>query len=557
MAAGRRKQHRAIVLTAIAFVSCFGTIPGAEAQVQEPVPPWFRRAVPGRRGAPVQVLPNTFWCAAFSPDGRSIAAVGGSQQSPGKLIVWDLPGNQVKYQHDEAKGIRSLAYAPDGKTLALALYDGKVRLIDASTGKEKQVLQGHKNGVNCVAFSPDGQTLASASLDQTAKLWDLKSGKEKMTLRGHTEYVLCVAFSPDGRTLGTCSGTSTHPQTGGNAKLWDVSTGKDKATLPSPQMPIEYLAFSPDGRTVATASWDGSVKLWDAESGNPTGSIAAHVQGGFAVQFSQDGKMLATAGGTNQGPGGVVKLLEVPSGKEIAALPHPSNVWSVQFSPDGRTLAVACWDNTVKLWELATRKERAVLTIAPPGQPVTASAGSPDAKSLSREQLYNLWTDLGNGDAPRAYRALWSLVESGKPAVQLMEEQIPGLFEDKPVSIDLSRTAALIAQLDDDQVTVREKATAELKNLGKAAEPAMRQALEQAPSAEVDYRLKLLLSNLSGEAPRNIHLIRAIEVLENQGTGEARALLDQLAGKKSKEPLASEARAALERLNQRNSKNRG
>jgi hypothetical protein len=468
-------------------------------------------------------------------------------------MVWDLPGNQVKYQHDEAKGIRSLAYAPDGKTLALALCDGKVKLIDSTTGKDKQVLEGHKNGVNCVAFSPDGQTLASASLDQTAKLWDLKTGKEKMTLRGHTEYVLCVAFSPNGRTVGTCCGTSTHPQTGGNAKLWDVSTGKDKATMPSPQMPMEYLAFSPDGHTVATVSWDGNVKLWDTESGNPTGSIAAHVQGGFAVQFSRDGKTLATAGGTNQGPGGVVKLLEVPSGKEIAALSHPSNVWSVQFSPDDRTLAVACWDNTVKLWELATRKERAVLSIPPGGQVAkgnATSAGQPP----SRQQLYNLWTDLGSADAPRAYRAIWSLAESGKPAVQLMEEQIPSLFEDKPVAVDSSRTAKLIAQLDDDDAGVREKATAELKALGKAAEPAIRQALEKAPSAEVDYRLKLLLGNLSGEAPRNIHVIRAIEVLENQGTAETRALLDQLAGKKNKEPVAQEAKAALERLNQRNSK---
>ncbi len=135
-----------------------------------------------------------------------------------------------------------------------------------------------------------------------------------------------------------------------------------------------------------------------------------------------------------------------------------------------------------------------------------------------------------------------------------MEEQIPALFEEKPVPLDSSRAAKLIAQLDDDEASVREKATAELKALGKGAEPAMRQALEKTPSAEVDYRLRLLLSNLSGEAPRNIHLIRAIEVLENQGTAEARTLLDQLAGKKSKEPVAQEAKAALERLVQRDGK---
>jgi Tol biopolymer transport system component len=547
-----RKLYRAGLFVVISFAAWLGTESKTEGQVQEPIPPRFRRAVPGRRGA-VQVLPNTFWCAAFSPDGKSMAAVGGSQESPGKLMVWDLPANKVRYQHDETKGIRSLAYAPDGKTIALALYDGKVRLVDAANGKEKQILQGHKNGVNCVAFSPDAQTLASASLDQTAKLWDVKTGKEKMTLRGHTEYVLCVAFSPDGKTVGTCCGTSSHPQTGGNAKLWDVATGKDRVTMDSPQTPMEYLAFSPDGQTVAITSWNGNVWLRDDKTG-ALSSFAAHAQGGFAVQFSRDGKILATAGGTNNGQGGEVKLSEVPSGREVAVFPHPSNVWSVQFSPDGRTLAVACWDNTVRLWELATRKERAVLAIPPAGQVAKASKSSPAPKSLSREQLNNLWTDLGSVDAPRAYRAIWSLAESGKPAVQLMEEQIPSLFEEKPVPLDSSRAAKLIAQLDDDEASVREKATAELKVLGKAAEPAMRQVLEKTPSAEVDYRLKLLLSNLSGEAPRNIHLIRAIEVLENQGTAEARALLNQLAGKKSKEPVAQEAKSALERLMQRDGK---
>jgi dipeptidyl aminopeptidase/acylaminoacyl peptidase len=463
-------------------------------------------------------------------------------------MVWDLPGNKTKLQHDEPKGIRSLAFSPDGKTLALALYDGKIKLLDAGTGKEQQVLKGHTNGVNCVTFSPDGQTLASASLDQTAKLWDLKTGKEKMTLRGHTEYVLCVTFSPDGQTLGTCSGTSTHPQTGGNAKLWDVTTGKDRATMASPQTPMEYLAFSPDGRTVATASWDGNVHLWDAKTGNALSKFAAHVQGGFAIQFSRDGKTLATAGGTNGGPGGEVKLSEVPSGREIAVLRHPSNVWSVHFSPDGRTLAVACWDNTVKLWELASRKERAVLGLAAAGPKAKEATSQKATETPSPAQLQTWWADLGNADASRAYRAVWSLAEAGKPAVQLMNEQIPSLIEEKSSPVDLARVAKLIAQLDDDDVAVRERATEELKGLGKAAEQPMRLALERTPSAEVDYRLKLLLSNMSSEAPRIIHLIRAIEVLENQGTPEARKLLEQLAGEQSKEQVKNDAKASLDRL---------
>lgn len=473
------------------------------------------------------------------------------------MMTWDLAGNKAQFQHDEAKGIRSLAFSPDGKILALALYDGKIKLLDAGTGKEQQVLSGHANGVNCVVFSPDGLTLASASLDHTAKLWDVKTGKEKMTLRGHTEYVLCVAFSPDGKTLGTCSGTSTHPQTGGNAKLWDLATGKERATMDSPQTPMEYLAFSPDGSTVATTSWDGNVKLWDAKTGNGLSTFAAHVQGGFAAQFSRDGKMLATAGGANNGQGGEAKLSEIPSGREVAVFPHPSNVWSVQFSPDGRTLAMACWDNTVRVWELATRKERAVLGIAPGGKVAEATKSATTSGGPSALELQTAWTDLGNADAVRAYQAVWSLAGAGKPAVQLIQEQIRNLMHDKPPSVDQPRVAKLIIQLDDDDAAVREKATEELKILGKAAESAMRQALEKTPSAEVDFRLKLLLSHMSSDAPRTIHLIRAIEVLENMGTPEARKLLEQLAGEPSKEQIKNEAKASLERLSQREGKKAG
>ena len=71
----------------------------------------------------------------------------------------------------------SVAYSPDGKTLASAGDDGTVKLWEGATGKEQATLRGHSREVWSVAYSPDGKTLASGSWDGTVKLWDVTTGE--------------------------------------------------------------------------------------------------------------------------------------------------------------------------------------------------------------------------------------------------------------------------------------------------------------------------------------------------------------------------------------------
>ncbi|KAE8390287.1 hypothetical protein BDV23DRAFT_183579 [Aspergillus alliaceus] len=91
--------------------------------------------------------------------------------------------------------VPSVAFSPDGQTLASGSADRAIKVWDAKTGTELQTLKGHRHSgsVQSVAFSPDGQTLVLGFDNATIKIWEAKSGALVQTLKGHPELVPSLA----------------------------------------------------------------------------------------------------------------------------------------------------------------------------------------------------------------------------------------------------------------------------------------------------------------------------------------------------------------------------
>jgi WD40 repeat protein len=308
---------------------------------------------------------------ALSSNGNRFASIG----DQATILLCDLEtGKQLTELSGYQKDIWALALTGDGNLLASIGDENRVGLWDAAKGKPLRELSGHKGRLRALSFSPDGKSLAAAGEDANLFLWSTSTGTvtKRLPLKT-TTYAL--AFAPGGNLLacGTESGL----------QVWDIPT--EKILWQDPQAGgVATVAFAPDGQSLAFATSE-AIHLREVAGGKRLGQLTAHHECALALAFSPDSKRLVSGGADY-----AVRLWDVASGKE--RFPEHRNfgrIMSAQFLADGKTVLVrnknvlVWWNETVWFWDPVQGKELHGFKAGTPGQ-VELHVVSPDGSRIAQ-----------------------------------------------------------------------------------------------------------------------------------------------------------------------------
>ena len=323
---------------------------------------WLYDAHTGSEITLLNDKPRNIRTIAFSPDGKTLAT--GSWAREGAIQLWDIATTTLI----SSIGIGSidvLAFSEDGKTLAsVASSRGlQFHVWEVDTGLEVSHFKGQQNHFNfgALAISPNHRFFASAGGNEVF-LWDTETQTLKHTIEADSAWNL--AFSPDSKTL--VSGRMT-------IQLWDVETGNQKARLDGHTDRVDALTFSPDGKTLAIGDSSRKIWLWNITIRNDqptqrqlgsltsklatdTPNLTEHTRAIETLAFTADGSTLVSASRDT-----TIRLWDVETGKSnLMTTGHTEAIRTLGLFEDGKMLVSASADCTLRLWNTETQDQQLI-----------------------------------------------------------------------------------------------------------------------------------------------------------------------------------------------------
>ncbi len=333
----------------------------------------------------------------FSPDGNTIAfSIYGSA-----ICLWHLDAlhdNPVP-NHYPISTIRSIAYGPDGRRIAIASNDGLVLLIDARTGRELKRLRVHDGVVRAICFTPDGRELLTAGTDRLVRRIRVSTDWDIETIApgppNSFGWIYRFAFTPDGTHLLLPGGLNRGSYGVGkkNLYLWNMAQQKIVQTFEGHTGWLNDVAVSRDGNTFATASDDQTIRLWRSDEKDSVQVLKGHKASVLSVAFHPLSDLIVSGSAD-----GTARVQNWKSGQPLAVFSkHQGAVRGTVFLPHSSSCVSGGDDGSLRIWDFTTGEELKVLT----GHtgPVTSVAVSSDGlllASSSQDMTIRLW-EVGSG----------------------------------------------------------------------------------------------------------------------------------------------------------------
>ncbi len=250
-----------------------------------------------------------------------------------------------------------LAFAPDGKTLAITSADPRIELWNVKTMKRIRWLQGNTHAVSALAFSPNGRDLVSGARDGSVRYWDpaAEAPPPSPAVLPMPAWSGAFTFAPGSKQFIALDNRD------GVALLWNIS----------PLHQIERLSFlgtnngtvrwAPNGRTVAVGDGFGNVRIWDFATRSMITNFVNPQTHVATLKFHGGGLTLACglvshiSGGIGGGFWDTRTWREIPL---PADWPRSNLRWGA-VSADNAVLGALDANGTVAWWDLASRRRLA------------------------------------------------------------------------------------------------------------------------------------------------------------------------------------------------------